>query len=119
MGIVPENEYLLGLEGAGVVRRLGKQTRSVSIGQRVLVYDKGTFANRVQTTSERVYPLPDSMSFEVRQSIQATLITAAEKTSGSCYATERVSCVALWSLPHGEACKGPGDYIAFPSSIFF
>lgn len=65
MGIVPENEYLLGLEGAGVIRRVGNQVSSLKIGQRVLVYEKGTFANRIQLTPERVYPLPDWMSFEV------------------------------------------------------
>jgi NADPH:quinone reductase-like Zn-dependent oxidoreductase len=67
MGIVPENEHLLGLEGSGVIRRLGKSTPShLKIGQRVLLYEKGAFANRIQLTPERVYPLPDSLSFEVR-----------------------------------------------------
>ncbi len=65
MGIVPENEHLLGLEGSGIIRRVGTCTTSLKIGQRVLVYEKGTFANRIQLTPERVYPLPDSMSFEV------------------------------------------------------
>lgn len=65
MGIVPEDEYRPGLEGAGVIRRVGNMVSSLKIGQRVLVYEKGTFANRIQVTPERVYPLPDSMSFEV------------------------------------------------------
>lgn len=64
MGIVPENEHLPGLEGAGVVRRIGAATSGVKVGQRVLVYEKGTFANRVQVTSARTYPIPNSMSFE-------------------------------------------------------
>lgn len=62
MGIVPENEHLLGLEGAGTVIRPGS-TR-YSIGDRVLVFEKGTFANRVIATTERVYPIPDWMSYE-------------------------------------------------------
>jgi NADPH:quinone reductase-like Zn-dependent oxidoreductase len=65
MGIVPENEHLPGLEGAGVIRRVGSLVSSLKVGQRVLVYEKGTFANRVQVTPERVYSLPTSMSFEV------------------------------------------------------
>lgn len=65
MGIVPENEHLPGLEGAGVIRRVGNLVSSLNVGQRVLVYEKGTFANRIQVTPERVYPLPASMSFEV------------------------------------------------------
>ena len=66
MGIVPENQYLLGLEGAGIIKRLGKNTSPYKIGQRVLVYEKGTFGNRIIATTERVYALPDSISFEVR-----------------------------------------------------
>ncbi|KAI9781693.1 MAG: Type I Iterative PKS [Peltula sp. TS41687] len=64
MGIVPADEYRLGLEGAGVIRRVGRDTGSLRVGQRVLVYDKGTFANRVQSPIEAIHPLPDSMSFE-------------------------------------------------------
>lgn len=62
MGIVPENQHLLGLEGAGTIRRPG--STSYKVGQRVLVFEKGTFANRIIATTERVYPIPDSMSFE-------------------------------------------------------
>ncbi|KAI9720556.1 MAG: Type I Iterative PKS [Chrysothrix sp. TS-e1954] len=64
MGIVPENQHLLGLEGAGVVRRVGKHASQFHIGQRVLVHKKGCFANRVQATTDGVYPLPDDMSYE-------------------------------------------------------
>ncbi|KAK7542637.1 putative polyketide synthase [Phyllosticta citribraziliensis] len=62
MGIVPENEFLLGLEGAGRIRRPG--TTAYAVGDRVLVFAKGTFANRIITTNERVYPIPESLSFE-------------------------------------------------------
>lgn len=62
MGIVPENEHLLGLEGAGTISRPG--STSYTVGDRVLVFEKGTFANRVIATTERVYPIPDWMSFE-------------------------------------------------------
>jgi NADPH:quinone reductase-like Zn-dependent oxidoreductase len=62
MAIVPENQHLLGLEGAGNIRRPG--STSYKVGQRVLVFEKGTFANRIIATTERVYPIPDSMSFE-------------------------------------------------------
>jgi NADPH:quinone reductase-like Zn-dependent oxidoreductase len=70
MGIIPENEYVLGLEGAGVIRRVGKSAGSFRIGDRVLVHRKGCFANRVQAPIQGVHLLPDSMSFEVRSSLQ-------------------------------------------------
>lgn len=65
MGIVPENEHLLGIEGAGVIRRLGRNTEPYCIRQRVITYRKGTFGNRVQAPVERIHLLPDDMSFEV------------------------------------------------------
>ena len=69
MGIVPENEYLLGLEGAGIIRRVGKGVTNFEVGQRVVTYEKGTFGNRVCASVDRVHLLPDSMSYEVGQSI--------------------------------------------------
>lgn len=64
MGIVPENQSLLGVEGAGVIKRVGESVNSLKVGQRVMVFEKGTFANRVIATTERVYPLPNNISFE-------------------------------------------------------
>lgn len=66
MGIVPENQSLLGLEGAGVIRRVGKHAGAYKAGQRVIISRRGCFANRVLCPTDGVYPLPDSMSFEVR-----------------------------------------------------
>ena len=66
MGIVPENQHLLGLEGAGVIRRVGRLALQFTVGQRVLVFEKGTFGNRIIATTERTYGIPDDMTFEVR-----------------------------------------------------
>ena len=65
MGIVPENQYLLGLEGAGTVRRVGKGA-DYKVGERVAVLRNGTFANRIQVPTERTHRIPNSLSFEVR-----------------------------------------------------
>ena len=67
MGIVPENQSLLGLEGAGVVRQVGKNASAYRVGQRVIISMRGCFANRVLCPTDCVYPLPDSMCFEVRR----------------------------------------------------
>ncbi|KAB8230322.1 uncharacterized protein BDW43DRAFT_314191 [Aspergillus alliaceus] len=78
MGIVPENEHILGLEGAGIVRRLGKDVhnvRKLEIGQRVLVFKKGAFCNRVRAEAERVYPIPDSMTFEETCTLASSYLT--------------------------------------------
>ncbi|KAL8912790.1 MAG: hypothetical protein Q9171_002248 [Xanthocarpia ochracea] len=65
MGIIPENQHLLGLEGAGVIRRVGRLATQFTVGQRVLVFEKGTFGNRIVATTERTMAIPDSMTFEV------------------------------------------------------
>jgi hypothetical protein len=65
-GIIPENQHLLGLEGAGVIKRVGKSASQFTVGQRALVFEKGTFGNRIISTTERTYGIPDDMTFEVR-----------------------------------------------------
>ena len=77
MGIVPENPTLLGLEGAGVVKRVSpKASQSYKIGDRVLVFEKGTFGNRVIATTERVAHIPDWMSFEEASTLPSVYLTA-------------------------------------------
>ena len=68
MGIVPENQHLLGLEGAGIIKRAGPLASHFSVGQRVLMFEKGTFGNRIIATKERTYAIPDNMTFEVSSS---------------------------------------------------
>jgi D-arabinose 1-dehydrogenase-like Zn-dependent alcohol dehydrogenase len=74
MGIVPENEFLLGLEGAGTICRAG--STSYRVGQRVLVFEKGTYANRIIATTERIYPIPDSMTYEEASTLASVYLTA-------------------------------------------
>lgn len=66
LGLVPENQYMLGLEGAGVIRRLGagKKAQKFRIGQRVVLIRRGSFGNKVQCPVEGVHAIPDWMTFE-------------------------------------------------------
>ena len=76
-GIVPENQYLLGLEGAGSIRRVGKTAaNSFKIGDRVLVFEKGTFGNRIIATIERTYHIPDWVSYEEASTLPSVYLTA-------------------------------------------
>ncbi|KGO72702.1 Acyl transferase/acyl hydrolase/lysophospholipase [Penicillium italicum] len=76
MGIIPENEHLLGLEGAGTIRRVGKSVDTYTIGQRVLVFERGTFGNRIHATTERVHAIPDSMTYEEASTLASVYLTA-------------------------------------------
>ncbi|KAI1361343.1 putative polyketide synthase [Xylaria arbuscula] len=77
MGIVPENHHLLGLEGAGTIRRVGANLNSpFHVGQRVMVFEKGAFANRIIATTERTIPIPDWISFEEAATLPSIYLTA-------------------------------------------
>ncbi|KAM0133546.1 hypothetical protein ACHAO1_006203 [Botrytis cinerea] len=64
MGIVPENEYTTGYEGAGIVKRLGPDVTKFKVGDRVCFLNGGSYANRLQLGVGRAHIIPDSMSFE-------------------------------------------------------
>ncbi|KAF2177304.1 ketoacyl-synt-domain-containing protein [Zopfia rhizophila CBS 207.26] len=77
MGIVPENHHLLGLEGAGTIRRVGANLNiPFHIGQRVLVFEKRTFANRIIATTERTIAIPDWLSYEEAATLPSVYLTS-------------------------------------------
>lgn len=76
MGIVPEDGHLLGVEGAGVILRKGENVRDRHIGQRVVVFEKGTFANRIVASARRTFPIPATMSFEEATTLPAVYLTS-------------------------------------------
>jgi len=71
MGIVPENEYTLGYEAAGVVKRVGTGVTKFKEGDRVCFLNNGSYANRLQVPVGRAHVIPDWMTFEVRAARQA------------------------------------------------
>ncbi|KAI1495101.1 putative polyketide synthase [Biscogniauxia mediterranea] len=77
MGIVPENEYTIGCECAGYIKRIapGLNT-SLKVGDRVAAMRSGTYANRVQCPHERVHVIPDTMSYEDAATIPLVYLTA-------------------------------------------
>lgn len=77
LGLVPENEHLLGLEGAGVIRQVGSGVSGgYRVGDRVLVHGKGSFANRVRVPEENVFALPDGVSFKEAATMSIVYFTA-------------------------------------------
>lgn len=76
VGIVPDNEHLLGGEGAGIITRVAPDVTGFKPGQRVAFFQKGSFANRIITTTQRVYPIPDSMSFEEASTIPCVFMAS-------------------------------------------
>ncbi|KAH0436371.1 polyketide synthase [Colletotrichum camelliae] len=64
MGIVPENEYTIGYEAVGIVKRLGPGVTKFQEGDRVCFLNGGSYANRLQVPIGRAHVIPDWMSFE-------------------------------------------------------
>ncbi|KAI0191440.1 putative polyketide synthase [Xylaria flabelliformis] len=64
LGVVPENEFLLGFEAAGIISQCGSRVTAYHVGDRVLVYSRGSFANRTRTAMENLALLPDTVTFE-------------------------------------------------------
>ncbi|KAI5918543.1 hypothetical protein F4810DRAFT_691444 [Camillea tinctor] len=63
MGIIPDDEYNLGVECAGVVRRVGPGVNKFKAGDRVCMLHLGTYANRVRVAADRCYIIPPTMTF--------------------------------------------------------
>ncbi|KAI6350763.1 hypothetical protein MCOR25_010409 [Pyricularia grisea] len=76
MGLVPADEYRLGEEAAGVVVRVASDVTTFKPGQRVVVFNRASLANRVRASTERVHAIPDDMSFEDAATLCVVYITA-------------------------------------------
>ena len=61
----PKRPFVPGFESAGEVAALGPGVSEFRVGQRVLAYHlSGGYAERVAVSADRVFALPDSISFQ-------------------------------------------------------
>ncbi|CAG8370997.1 unnamed protein product [Penicillium salamii] len=74
-GII-DGELGLGVEGSGVIRRVGTGVTHLKIGQRVSIMGTGLFATRVVLSSEECHPISDDMSLEDAATIPIAYRTA-------------------------------------------
>ncbi|OBT44805.1 Type I Iterative Polyketide synthase (PKS) [Pseudogymnoascus sp. WSF 3629] len=76
LGTAPGDENALGHEAAGVVTKVAQGVSGLSVGDHVVVFDKGCFANRIHTRPGRLHRIPDYMTFEEAATIPTAYITA-------------------------------------------
>ncbi|KAI0453367.1 KR domain-containing protein [Xylaria acuta] len=76
IGIVPSNERMLGGEAAGIVTKVSPSVEGIEVGQRVVVFSRGCFANRVTAPFKRVHKIPNQMSFEEAATLYAVHLTS-------------------------------------------
>ena len=86
MGIVPDNEYNIGFESAGFVKRLGSDVTNFNVGDRVCMLKAGCYANRVRVAAARCHIIPDTMSFEEAATIPSVYLC-------SLYAMYHLGCL--------------------------
>jgi acyl transferase domain-containing protein/NADPH:quinone reductase-like Zn-dependent oxidoreductase len=75
MGHLSEDSGRFGLEGAGVVVRVGNSVSTRHVGQRVAVFGRGCFANRVIVSCKATFPLPDDIPFEEGAALPVAFLT--------------------------------------------
>ncbi|KAL8927685.1 MAG: hypothetical protein Q9172_001245 [Xanthocarpia lactea] len=78
MKIVDLPNPFLGSEGAGVVRRIGSEVKTVSVGDRVAIIDRGVFSSIVITLELLCVKLPDGLGFEEGSTMFFPYLTAMQ-----------------------------------------
>ncbi|CAJ2508142.1 Uu.00g093280.m01.CDS01 [Anthostomella pinea] len=70
------DQAALGLEAAGVVRRVGPRAQKLQIGDRVVVVGQGGFATSVTRTEQLAVKIPDNLSFQDAATMPIAFVTA-------------------------------------------
>lgn len=73
----PELPFVLGMEGAGIVRQAGPDVTRLKVGDRVMFKGKtGACGGYITVAEDAVDPLPDYLSFEEGAAFSVTFMTA-------------------------------------------
>ncbi|KAL9132080.1 MAG: hypothetical protein Q9217_000116 [Psora testacea] len=102
MNIVQLPKRAIGLEGAGVVRRIGSQVKTLRVGDRVAMVERGVFSSLITTLEMLCVKLPDCLDINEASTMFFPYVTALHslKTVGC---LEKGQTVLIHS-----ACGGVG-----------
>lgn len=64
MGVVDAEKDGIGLEGAGVVHRVGSEVKDFKVGDRVIIFEHGCFSTRMAISAKLCAKIPGDLSFE-------------------------------------------------------
>ena len=103
---LPLHHRGLGLEGAGVVKRVGSHVKSLSVGDRVMTFERKTLATLVNTTEPYCTKIPDNLSDEEA----STMLIP--------YATAWHSLVDVGRLEKGQVSYSPPKTLTARSHFF-
>lgn len=86
--IKPNLPYTPGLDGAGIVEKIGEQVTNVKVGDRVFIASlpngkaTGTFAQQIVCEGRFVHPIPQHISFEQGAALGVPALTAYRAVVG-------------------------------------
>lgn len=86
---------VFGLEGAGVVLRVGSQVKTLNVGDRVAVVDDNVFATAITTLEVLCVKIPDDLGFNEASTMFFPYMTAMH------------SLMDVGGLEKGQVCKSP------------
>jgi NADPH:quinone reductase-like Zn-dependent oxidoreductase len=72
----PELPQIAGLEGAGIIERVGKNLDNSLIGQHIAFRTKGTWADKINISSNSFRVVPKEIPFEIACQLSLNLLTA-------------------------------------------
>ncbi len=114
MGIVPDDEYSIGLECSGIVESLALDVTKFKIGDRVCVLQRGAYTNRLRVHVDFCHAIPDSMSYETAAAIPVVYLC-------SLYALYRLAALQEGQVRGGGtkfSWRTPGLTLLFLFSLF-
>lgn len=101
---VPQGR-VFGLEGAGVVRRIGSKVKVLCVGDRVAVVDRNMLATTVTTLEVLCVKIPDNLGFNEASTMFFPYMTAMH------------SLMDIGGLEKKQVCKSPSALTALASSV--
>ncbi|CCG42896.1 type I polyketide synthase [Magnetospirillum molischianum] len=82
MGLLPEEAVeagfagaTIGMEGSGVITRVGAEVKDLTVGQRVLFFAPSCFSGHVTTRTTAVAPIPTALSFAEAATVPTVFFT--------------------------------------------
>ena len=76
MRIIELPERVLGLEGAGVVRRVGSRVKALRVGDRVATVERGAFSTLIRTLEILCVKVPDEVDLNEAATLFLPFVTA-------------------------------------------
>lgn len=77
LGVLHNSAREVGLEGAGIIRAVGAQVKTLSVGDHVMYMSSGCFATHVTLPEAICVRMDGNMSFEMAASLPCVFATAA------------------------------------------